>query len=379
MNQTVRVLEETLLARTRRILVAGDIHGDARTLSRLLRHFAPDEDILVLLGDYADRGGQGVEVVERIDQLLRAYPERVVAIQGNHEVYSAAGEPDFSPCDLRDEAEEKWGSWSLFFETVFRPFLTRLHLYAVIPQRLLFLHGGISTRVLEANDLMDLTAEQRIDILCSDCTLRFAGERNNSMRGKGVRFGPDVTTVACRKFGVERIYRGHQHDLARKGPSVLHDGKMVTLVTSSLFSHHPYVLALDPVLPSQSAQILWLNSGEWEGLDFEEQERESMRWSVMTVSKRCLAPIESSAVDAMLQRIGRGESRSWRDATIPWLSLPAPDETRRYVSRRMEELGSTGGSDKVLLAYVDVVHQRVIDLYLGDRSLSACNLRRITS
>ena len=48
------------------------------------------------IGDYADRGDEGVEVIERIFHLLRMYPDRVIALKGNHEVYTDQGQPRFS-------------------------------------------------------------------------------------------------------------------------------------------------------------------------------------------------------------------------------------------------------------------------------------------
>ncbi len=66
-----------------RTLAVGDIHGSFRALETLAA-FVPfrPEDQLVTLGDYVDRGPQSREVLD----WLIAYPGRLVALRGNHEI-----------------------------------------------------------------------------------------------------------------------------------------------------------------------------------------------------------------------------------------------------------------------------------------------------
>ena len=67
-----------------RIIAIGDIHGCVRALERLLELIAPtDQDLIVTLGDYVDRGPQSREVIER---LLKLQDEcQLVPLLGNHE------------------------------------------------------------------------------------------------------------------------------------------------------------------------------------------------------------------------------------------------------------------------------------------------------
>jgi serine/threonine protein phosphatase 1 len=68
-----------------RTFVIGDIHGCVEELNRLLDHLAPtDDDHLVFLGDYIDRGPASKEVVAR---LLRLQQEAASCtfLKGNHE------------------------------------------------------------------------------------------------------------------------------------------------------------------------------------------------------------------------------------------------------------------------------------------------------
>lgn len=69
---------------TGRLLVIGDIHGGYLAFARLLNTLQPDQDDLIItLGDYIDRGQQSKEVVNRLISLQREC--NLIALRGNHE------------------------------------------------------------------------------------------------------------------------------------------------------------------------------------------------------------------------------------------------------------------------------------------------------
>lgn len=72
----------------KRILAVGDIHGMYEKLIALMEQvqFKPEEDLLVFLGDYIDRGPQSLECLDYVMNLYKQYPERVIPLLGNHEV-----------------------------------------------------------------------------------------------------------------------------------------------------------------------------------------------------------------------------------------------------------------------------------------------------
>lgn len=47
--------------------------------------FKPEEDLLVFLGDYIDRGPQSLECLDYVMNLYKQYPEQVIPLLGNHE------------------------------------------------------------------------------------------------------------------------------------------------------------------------------------------------------------------------------------------------------------------------------------------------------
>lgn len=67
-----------------RFLAIGDVHGYSKALDALLEAVQPkEEDTLIFLGDYIDRGPDSSGVIERIIQWQQRVP--VVALLGNHE------------------------------------------------------------------------------------------------------------------------------------------------------------------------------------------------------------------------------------------------------------------------------------------------------
>jgi serine/threonine protein phosphatase 1 len=68
-----------------RLIAISDIHGCATALTALLRAIAPvQDDVLVLLGDYVDRGSQSADVLEVLVHLVSQC--QVVPLIGNHEI-----------------------------------------------------------------------------------------------------------------------------------------------------------------------------------------------------------------------------------------------------------------------------------------------------
>ena len=71
-----------------RVIAIGDIHGMYEKLTALMEKisFDPEEDLLVFLGDYIDRGPDSVKCLQYVYDLQRRNPDSVICLLGNHEV-----------------------------------------------------------------------------------------------------------------------------------------------------------------------------------------------------------------------------------------------------------------------------------------------------
>jgi serine/threonine protein phosphatase 1 len=70
-----------------RTFVIGDIHGDLAALESLLGKLPSltEEDTVVFLGDYCDRGPNVKGVLERVQRFAQESPTHTVTLRGNHE------------------------------------------------------------------------------------------------------------------------------------------------------------------------------------------------------------------------------------------------------------------------------------------------------
>jgi diadenosine tetraphosphatase ApaH/serine/threonine PP2A family protein phosphatase len=226
------------------ILVAGDLHGDLEAFKGVRELFlSRPGSMLIFLGDYADRGPHGLEVVGGLKELMEEQ-EGVLALKGNHEDYRG-GLPYFSPCDLMDEVEAKRGvRWTDYFPEFERDFLDRLHLAVLIQGLAVLVHGGISSKIRKVGDLEDPSAEVEEDVLWSD-PWEEEGERPNP-RGAGVLFGPDVSEAFTRRLGVKFLIRSHEPAKALLGPHVAHSGRVFTISSTRVYGGKAFVLSFKP-------------------------------------------------------------------------------------------------------------------------------------
>ena len=68
----------------KRILAISDIHGELELFDSLLEklNYDADEDQLILLGDYVDRGRDSKGVLNRVSELKR---NGAIVLRGNHD------------------------------------------------------------------------------------------------------------------------------------------------------------------------------------------------------------------------------------------------------------------------------------------------------
>ncbi len=239
-------LDKKQVQRSRTFAIIGDLHGDHEALQAALKITDPRKDGILFLGDYADRGPSGKEVIGIVDWLKKDFTQNVFALKGNHEDYSESGQPEFWPCTLIDEVQRKGNEWQTYFQNTLKPFIQTLPIAAILPGETLFVHGGVSTKIRCEEDLIDPTRDVELDILWSD-PFDGEGERSNWERGGvGVAFGQDVTEKVCKTLDVKRIIRSHEPGKAMTGPFCSHNERVITVSSTSVYGGAPFLLSLNP-------------------------------------------------------------------------------------------------------------------------------------
>ncbi|KAG6430211.1 hypothetical protein SASPL_108273 [Salvia splendens] len=191
------------------LLVFGDIHGQYQDLLRLfeLGGYPPVSDYL-FLGDYVDRGKQSLETICLLLAYKVRYPDRVYLLRGNHEDAKINRIYGFY-----DECKRRFNVrlWKIFTDC-----FNCLPVSAVIDDRILCMHGGLSPELKQLDQINEITRPTDIpdsgllcDLLWSDPDPRVRGW-TDSDRGASCVFGADVVAEFLQKNDMDLICRGHQ-------------------------------------------------------------------------------------------------------------------------------------------------------------------------
>lgn len=189
--------------------VCGDVHGQYYDLLRLFEYggFPPDANYL-FLGDYVDRGKQSLETICLLFAYKVKYPENFFMLRGNHEVSGINRIYGFFDECRRRYSARLWKDFNKVFN--YLPFS------AVIDERILCIHGGVSPDLVDIQQLAQIQRPCDIpdqgllcDLLWSDPDNDIVGWGQND-RGVSYTFGPDVVANFLQKHDFDLICRAHQ-------------------------------------------------------------------------------------------------------------------------------------------------------------------------
>ncbi len=223
------------------LVVIGDIHGDIESLQKILNEFKwesyleSEENLLIFLGDYIDRGFYSLEVILCICKLKCLFPNNVFFLRGNHEAYHYFPFSSFSfPTELRTKFGSKGNDF--YFEVII-PFFDSLYGFCEIESFALLLHGGLPV-IDDCNffknykfHLSDLSKRKDLleEILWNDPRELVDNNWQYSNRGLGKYFGMNISDLWLEQTHCKNVIRGHE---PCKGYKINHHGKITTLFSS---------------------------------------------------------------------------------------------------------------------------------------------------
>lgn len=224
------------------LIVIGDIHGDFKTLIDIMRKnnieqfLQNEQNLLIFLGDYIDRGKYSLEVLIFLCKIKNAFPNNVVLLRGNHEAYEHF---TFSGFDLPNSLKEKFGNSSIdLYQNCISPFFESLFILCEINDFALFLHGGLP--VIDDLKFYDnykffLSNVKVNNILLEEILWNDPKElsiQNNwvySNRGVGKHFGIYITDRWLNYTKCKLLIRGHE---PCAGYKFNHSNKVLTIFSS---------------------------------------------------------------------------------------------------------------------------------------------------
>ncbi|TKR89506.1 hypothetical protein L596_013600 [Steinernema carpocapsae] len=214
------------------IRVCGDTHGQYADLLRLFDKggFPPLSNYL-FLGDYVDRGKQNLETICLLFCYKIKYPNNFFLLRGNHECPLINRQYGFyDECVRRYSSNAGNRIWTTFQDTFdFMP------LTALVSDRILCMHGGISPTLKTLTQLRQMTRPADIakpglamDLLWAD-PIGDNGFQPGT-RGASFGFGADVLAMLTRQLNIDLVARAHQ--VVQDGYEFFGNRKLVTIFSA---------------------------------------------------------------------------------------------------------------------------------------------------
>jgi len=207
--------------------VVGDIHGQFYDLLELFDVGGEVPYVnYVFMGDFVDRGYYSVETFLLLLALKVKHPNRVTLIRGNHESRQITQVYGFY-----DECLKKYGTSAVWKSCV--EVFDNLCLTAIIDNKILCVHGGLSPSLDTIDQIQDLARVQEPPHEGPMCDLMWSDPDDDiqgwgiSARGAGYVFGPDIADQFLYANQLELIARSHQ--LAMEGYKYFFGQLLVTV------------------------------------------------------------------------------------------------------------------------------------------------------
>lgn len=224
--------ESSLLEMEAPITICGDIHGQYYDLLRVFEVGGmPPKTRYLFLGDYVDRGNQGIETLCLMLSFKVLYPKHFFMLRGNHECASITRIYGFYDECKRRYSIKLWRNIIQIFNLL--PFA------AIVSQRLFCVHGGLSPELDHMDRIRAIerpTAIPDFGVICDlvwadpDPDLRGWGL---SERGVSFTFGPDVIRKFLQKHDLDLLVRAHQ--VVQDGYEFCGNRDCVTLFTAARY------------------------------------------------------------------------------------------------------------------------------------------------
>ena len=228
--------------------IVGDIHGDLPTTERIMSLFFEEKiNSLIFLGDYVDRGEASLTVILIVLSLMLYYPERVIALKGNHEDIKVNRKYGFL-----SHLEEIYGEDSETAIELFDILYNFISVAAITPNGSICAHGGVPRSITRIQELEELPKpylgimtiedkEKQKKIFDAYYQIQWNDPRDDliehfepSMRGKETYYFNDhATREFLHNSRMKRFIRAHE---ARRGAfESMFNGRLLHIFSTGPF------------------------------------------------------------------------------------------------------------------------------------------------
>ncbi|KAF8367588.1 hypothetical protein PRIPAC_85417 [Pristionchus pacificus] len=259
------------------LLIVGDIHGQFIHLRSLFEMFGgPAETAVLFLGDYVDRGVQGIECMCLLLAMKIKYSKRIYMLRGNHEDANTTLSYGFHEECLskyRSDGQNIWESFVNVFNV--------LPLAAIVNKKIFCVHGGLSPYMTYVEEIDKIARPLLIPAfgLATDLVWADPDQKNPgwSLSPRGVSFNFDAKAVEefCVKNCIDLIVRGHQinTDMHNSGYKFFCGGRLITIFSAPNYLNYHNAAAVMKVSREMTIVMTVFRSSD-DGGDDERVKRE---------------------------------------------------------------------------------------------------------
>jgi protein phosphatase len=186
-----------------KVVFVGDTHGDLDAAQKVTDKYLNDENTVVFLGDYVDRGEHSLENIRHLLTLKVQYPRNLILLMGNHEGFLVK---EFYPANF-------WLGLSQEKREMFSRTLVRLPFAVHSANGILGLHGALpDLESIEDINGVKLGDEFWNQMVWGDFQ-DMEGEDLGEYLGRP-QFGRDYFNRLMSRFGKTILIRAHQPNVS---------------------------------------------------------------------------------------------------------------------------------------------------------------------
>jgi predicted phosphodiesterase len=218
------------IKKAKKIVFVGDTHGDLEVSEKVAKDYLKNDNKIVFLGDYVDRGPYSKENLDFLLKTKVDFLEQIFLLQGNHEGHHIL---KFSPADFWESLDKKeYQIYSLIVEKF--PLV-------VITNNIIALHGVLPN--CEKSDLQQikLGSEEWWQITWGDFVEEPGKYLGEDLLTDRLQFGRDWFLEKMAKFKKKVLIRSHQPT----SPLLMFDNQCVTIFSSSAYGKERTIAILD--------------------------------------------------------------------------------------------------------------------------------------
>jgi protein phosphatase len=204
-------------------IFVGDTHGDLDAAQKVTEKYLNEENVVIFLGDYVDRGEHSMENILHLLKLKVQYPQNLILLMGNHEGFLIK---EFYPANF-------WLGLSLEKRDLFHRTLVQLPLAVYSKNGVMGLHGALPD-VMRLDDINNVKPGNKFwnQIVWGDFQ-DMEGDSLGDYLGRP-QFGRDYFNRVMSRFGKRVLIRAHQPNVSTN----MFAKRCLTLFTS--FAYLPF-------------------------------------------------------------------------------------------------------------------------------------------